>query len=227
MRTYLDPTAPIAANALLTDDPKAAMDLAVALTDSPRMSNLAHGLWGYHGTTPEGLELTIQALGIGGASASAVVSDLARLGVERAIRIGSCIAIGAGYLPGSVLVAGEIEAADGAGRALFANGRVEPDQALTSALLHATGAAAVAPVRSVDLYPKAAETHEGAGVLDLSSASVVATGARDGVACACALVVSEAADGLTLGRKEREESLLGLGAQAGNALAAMPQASGF
>ena len=51
MRTYLDPTAPIAPDALLVDDPKTAMDLAVAITESPRMSNLAHGLWGYHGTT--------------------------------------------------------------------------------------------------------------------------------------------------------------------------------
>ena len=30
MRTYLDPTAPIAPDALLVDDPKTAMDLAVA-----------------------------------------------------------------------------------------------------------------------------------------------------------------------------------------------------
>ena len=95
MRTYLDPTAPIAPDALLADDPKVAMDLAVAICESPRMSNLAHGLWGYHGTTRDGTELTIQSLGIGGPSAAAVMADLARLGVSRAIRIGSCIALDA------------------------------------------------------------------------------------------------------------------------------------
>src|SRR5690349_11269946 len=54
------------------------------------MSNHARGLWGYTGVTDAGKELTIQSTGMGGPSASVVLSDLAELGVRRAIRIGTC-----------------------------------------------------------------------------------------------------------------------------------------
>ena len=40
-------TAPVAADALLPGDPGHALTLAQALLDEPRMSNHAHGLWGY------------------------------------------------------------------------------------------------------------------------------------------------------------------------------------
>ena len=118
MHPYLHPTAPIAPRAILTDDPKAAMELASALCDSPRMSNLAHGLWGYGGTTPGGLELTVQSLGIGGPSASAVVFELAGLGVRIAVRVGPCLAIDPSLELGAVVVPAEILPRDGVATAL-------------------------------------------------------------------------------------------------------------
>ena len=66
-------------------------------------------------------EVTIQALGIGGPSAAAVVSELAGLGVKRAIRIGSCIALDPALEPGAIVVGAEIEARDGVGMALSAS----------------------------------------------------------------------------------------------------------
>src|SRR6476619_3626884 len=90
MPSRLRPTAPNAPDAILVGDPGRALLLAQELLDQPRMSNHARGLWGYSGQTPEGLELTIQATGMGGPSAAIVLGDLAKLGVTRVIRVGTC-----------------------------------------------------------------------------------------------------------------------------------------
>lgn len=226
MRTYLDPTAPISPSALVTDDPKIAMDLAVAITDSPRMSNLSHGLWGYHGTTADGTELTVQSLGIGGPSAAAVMSDLADLGVRRAIRIGSCIALRDGLRTGSTIVPTGFEAVDGAGTALAAGGDLRPDATLTDALAHATGAEAGGVVRSTDVVDRQDAEVGKAAALDLSSAAFAAVCAMKGISYGCALVIAEPAGGAALGLDALEEALIGLGTRAAGALSAVPQASG-
>ena len=83
LAAYLRPTAPIAAAALLPDDPGLALALAQATLDKPLMSNHHHGLWGYHGRDAGGRELTVQATGIGAPSAAAVLRELVGLGVTR------------------------------------------------------------------------------------------------------------------------------------------------
>ena len=98
MPSRLRPTAPIAADAILVGDPGRALLLAQELLEQPKMSNHARGLWGYSGRTPAGGELTIQSTGIGGPSAALVLADLAELGVRRAVRVGTCVAAGAGGL---------------------------------------------------------------------------------------------------------------------------------
>jgi purine-nucleoside phosphorylase len=226
MRTYLDPTAPIAPDALLVDDPKIAMDLAVATCESPRMSNLAHGLWGYHGAPRDGAELTIQSLGIGGPSTAVVMADLAALGVQRAIRIGFCIAQDDGLERGSSLVATQFVAGDGAGTSLSGGKALEPDSTLTDALIHATGAASTGAVQSVDVLGAAAESGGGVVAVDLSSAAFAAVAVRDGISCACGLVVAGHRDGSALDREALDEALIGLGVRAAAALSAVPQASG-
>lgn len=75
---------------LAPGDPARALRLASALLDKPLMLNHARGLWGYSGTTEDGVPLTIQSTGLGGPSAAAVVDDLALLGARRIIRVGSC-----------------------------------------------------------------------------------------------------------------------------------------
>lgn len=224
MRTYLDPTAPIAPDAILTDDPKVAMDLAVAICELPRMSNLAHGLWGYYGTTREGAAVTVQSLGIGGPSAAAVMADLADLGVARAIRIGSCISLEAVLEPGSSFVATGFEPRDGAGVALSEGQLLEPDPVLTQALHDATGAQSSGMVRSTDIVSPNAYGG-GASVLDLSSAAFAASCTRAGISYACALVVAKDADGSALEREALDDAVIGLGRRAAAVLGGVPQAS--
>ncbi len=76
------------------------MALAQVLTEQPKMANHARGLWGYSGITAAGRGLTVQATGMGGPSAALVLSDLAELGVERAVRVGTCAAIESSFRPG-------------------------------------------------------------------------------------------------------------------------------
>jgi len=225
VRTYLDPTAPIAADAIVVDDPKLAMDLAVAVCESPRMSNLVHGLWGYHGTTGDGDELTVQSLGIGGPSAAAVMADLARFGVARAVRIGSCIALEAALEAGSALVATSFEPADGAGTVLAEGRLLTPDPELTDALADATGVEARGALRSADIIGEDAGAADGAAALDMASAAFAAASARGGVACAEAVVVCRSASGLELGLDELHGAMIGLGKRAAAALGAVAQAS--
>src|ERR1700759_3579540 len=80
----LRPTAEIHSEAILVGDPGRAMALAQVLTEQPKMSNHARGLWGYSGTTAEGHDLTVQATGMGCPSAALVLSALAALGGRRA-----------------------------------------------------------------------------------------------------------------------------------------------
>ena len=93
---HLHPTAPLAERVLLPGDPGRALALAQALLVEPRMFNHNRGLWGYTGAAPDGEPLTIQSTGIGGPSAAIVLSELIALGVQRAIRVGTCGALPTG-----------------------------------------------------------------------------------------------------------------------------------
>src|ERR1700743_367587 len=103
----LRPTAEIHSEAILVGDPGRAMALAQVLTEGPKMANHARGLWGYSGWTSEGRGLTIQATGMGGPSAALVLSDLAELGVRRAVRVGTCAALDPGLRPADLLLVRE------------------------------------------------------------------------------------------------------------------------
>jgi uridine phosphorylase len=190
MNSYLRPTAPIAADALLPSDPGVAMRLAQALTESPLMANHHHGLWGYSGRTADGRELTIQSTGIGGPSAVAVLAELAAHGVRRAIRLGPATALEPG---GGVVVAGSALAGDGASRAHGADGVVAPDPALTEALAAATGRRpAVVASGDLAVAPGSAQAEAlreaGAVAADLETAALLAAGPPAGVAVAAAIV---------------------------------------
>ena len=95
MPFYLRPSAPTAADALICGDPARALAIAQHVMVQPRMSNHNRGLWGYYGETPGGLPLTVQATGIGGPSAVAVLREAIELGVRRVIRVGTCAATAA------------------------------------------------------------------------------------------------------------------------------------
>src|SRR4051812_9642976 len=160
MPRRLRPPAEIHPDAILVGDPGRAMALAQVLTEQPKMADHARGLWGYSGTTAAGLGLTVQATGMGGPSAALVLSDLAELGVKRAVRVGTCAAIDPTFRPGDLVWvrAARPWTADRPGAGLPAL----PDEALAERLRQALGEDAKAGrVASVDfLHPSPDPAHE-------------------------------------------------------------------
>jgi uridine phosphorylase len=219
MPARLRPTAPIAAAAVLVGDPGRALMLAQELLEQPKMSNHARGLWGYSGRTPAGNELTIQATGIGGPSAALVLTDLAELGVRRAVRIGTCTALSAELASGSLL---DVEEAHSWGGPGGGQGTVvRPDSELAGRLGVALGAAGQAGiVASLDvLHAGGAPAPVGAGdAADMQTAALLGKGGELGLAIAAVLIVTEGAGGERLGEDAEVEAAKRAGAAAAAAL---------
>jgi len=194
MPRRLRPTAPTAPDALLVGDPGRALLLAQELLEQPKMSNHARGLWGYHGSTPAGRALTIQATGIGGPSAAMVLGDLAELGVKRAVRVGTCVSFGGDCKAGNLLVVGEAIAAGGSGAAvgIEAGEAVRPDRELSDRLLSELDEVRTAStIVSVDTDPADAPPQPGAAAADMQTAPLLAKARSLGVKVAAVLIVSE------------------------------------
>ena len=200
------------------------MDLATALMAKPVMSNLSRGLWGYHGRTAAGIDLTVQSTGIGGPSAAVVLAELADLGVRRAIRIGTCAALDPALGCGETVVVDAALPGDGVGSALASGDRLRPDGPLLGALAAAAGGR-LALVASTDLHYDRGSARRrgwrgsGAAAVDLSAAALLAVGRRSGVAVACALVVAESAAGERLEDAALDAAALALGRRAATAFA--------
>jgi uridine phosphorylase len=205
MPARLRPTAPIAAEAILVGDPGRALMLAQELLEEPKMSNHARGLWGYTGVTGAGRELTIQATGMGGPSASVVLADLAELGVRRAVRIGTCASLGALEL-GELVVVGQPYQARGAFASPEAAKAPRPDADLSAALRGRLPEARAASVLSLDnLYrPERDLPSALAEVADMQTAALMAAAEELGVAAAAVLVITEKSDAGQLRDEELE-----------------------
>jgi uridine phosphorylase len=224
--TVLRPTAPIAADVVLPGDPGRALALAQELLVAPKMSNHAHGLWGYSGETAEGGALTIQSTGVGAPSAALVLGDLAEAGATRAVRVGTCVSLGDELDLHSTLLCERALAVDGTSRALGADAAVEPDAGLTEALAALPGAPAVrrtvvtADVIHGEAGGVPADLRErwragGAVAAEMQVAALFAAGSRRGVKVAALLIVADGADG-----REGDSSSLEEAASAAGALAA-------
>ena len=225
MPARLRPTAPIAADAVLVGDPGRALLLAQALLEDPKMSNHARGLWGYSGQTPAGRELSIQATGMGGPSAALVLADLAELGVRRAIRVGTCVAIEPEPEPGDLLAVSEAHAWAGGG----AGAAVLPDAGLTARLREELGQAArPAIVASLDALhrgggasgggAKQAPYAERVDAADMQTATLFSVATDLGLAIAAVLIVAESAHGEQAGDEQIEAAAKSAGAAASAAL---------
>jgi uridine phosphorylase len=196
----LRPTAPIAADALLPGDPARALHLAQELLVKPKMSNHAHGLWGYGGQTEDGDELTIQSTGVGGPSAAMVLARLAELGVRRAVQLGTCRAVAEDLELGDQLVVIEALGADGVSRELSGSAALAPDAELGAAIEKAAEAAGLRTVKvastdllgSLDGRPAREWEQRGAAAIEMAAAALFAAGPRCGVAVASLMVVSDA-----------------------------------
>ena len=215
---HLNPQAELAERVLLPGDPRRALLVAQELLESPRMFNTRRGLWGYTGRAPDGGLVTVQATGMGGPSAAIVASELIGLGATTLVRIGTC---GAYALElGAVAVVREAIAADGASRALGADGRVAADAALTS-LVDRSLPRVVA--LSTDLfYDSRGPVPPEAQVVEMEAAALFALAARHGVRAACILAVTDQLAGGRVRIDDEELERLGvrLGEVALEALAA-------
>lgn len=208
MPRRLRPTAPTAAAALLVGDPGRALLLAQELLDEPKMSNHARGLWGYGGLTAGGEALTIQSTGMGGPSAAVVLTDLAKLGVRRAVRVGTCAATTDDVEVGDLLVVDSARA-EGTGAASFGLAAGEaslPDPELHDRLRRelATTAtsAAIASFDTIGGSPAA-----GTDILaaDMQTATVFACGRALEVEVAAVLIVETGAAGIRIDDDETAE----------------------
>jgi uridine phosphorylase len=201
---HLRPAAPLAERVLLPGDPHRALTVAQALLDTPRMFNHSRGLWGYSGTGRDGEPLTIQATGMGGPSAAIVVEELIDLGARTLLRIGTCGALREGFELGELVTAATVIGADGTSAALGAARRLTPDGNLTAALCG--GGARPVTVLTTDLFydPRSEAPTEwladGADVIEMEAATLLAVADRRGVAAAVVLGVT---DLLAAGKRER------------------------
>ncbi len=206
MPFYLRPSAPTAVDAVICGDPARALAIAQHVMVQPRMSNHNRGLWGYYGETPAGIPLTVQATGIGGPSAVAVLAEAIGLGVRRVIRIGTCAGAGGAAALGSAVVLEAAIAADGTSGALgVTDGEVlQTDPAMTASLAAAVGVSPTT-LTSSDLIDAAGP----AGLRDLQTAAVLSLCRLETVAAAAALVV-RSVDGRRLHDDPLDAALLRL-----------------
>jgi uridine phosphorylase len=222
---HLRPAADLAGRVLLPGDPHRALHVAQALLEKPLMFNHQRGLWGYSGTARDGEPLTVQSTGMGGPSAAIVAEELIGLGAETLIRIGTCGALIDELELGTLLPVGAALAADGASRALGADGSVPADEALAAALSQATEHPPVTCVSTDLFYDQREELPEiwlgaGATVVEMEAAAVMQVARNHGVPAACLLAVTDQlADGRVRADFEQVEEMgLALGETAWSAL---------
>jgi len=196
---HVHPTAPLAPRALLTGDPGRALTLAQLLISEPKMFNHNRGLWGYSGPASDGELLTIMSHGIGGPSAAIVLEELCDLGLERAVRIGSCGALSPELKLGDLVCASEVIGADGTSKALLGESELTPDRQLTALLTETADHAG--PVVSADLFYERGEQRveswkeRGAIAVEMEAAALLAVAQLRSVPIAVMLIVSDSSAG--------------------------------
>lgn len=161
------------------------------------MSNHARGLWGYSGRTASGLELTIQATGMGGPSAAIVLADLAKLGVRRAVRVGTCTGVAGLAELGELLLPTEAVAAVGSAASFghTPGTAVSPDPQLYGLLAdELAGEAKAAPVASLDTLHGDPASGPAVAAADMQTVAVFSRGADLDMAIAAVLVVERVGD---------------------------------
>jgi uridine phosphorylase len=144
-----------------------------------------------------------------------VIGDLAEHGVNRMVRLGTCLAIEDSLEAGGLILVERAVAGDGASRALSDNADfVRPDSRLLTAF---DGLGREAVISSHDLvarYEPEGSTRSGPGpavARDLQTAATLAMCRRLEIPAAALLIVAEDRAGRRLGEEELWEMFRGLG----------------
>ena len=133
---------------------------------------------------------------MGGPSAAIVISELADLGAELLLRVGTCGALDPSLALGDRVIASEALAADGTSRALGASERAMASRQLTAAL-QAVDEAHTGLVASTDLFyddrrePELQWVAQGALAVEMEAATLFALAAKRGIQAAALLIVSD------------------------------------
>ena len=163
------------------------------------MFNHNRGLWGYTGIASDGEPLTIMAHGMGAPSAVIVLEELCDLGLEVAVRVGSCGAVADGIAPGEILNAGSALALDGVSRDLGFDGVAEPDGELRELL--GEGCDRTGLFVTADLFYEHGEDRigqwrrDGAIAVEMEAAALFNVASLRGIRIGCACMVTDGSPG--------------------------------
>lgn len=207
MRTiHLSPQADFHPRVLLPGDPARALAIAQDQLDNPRMFNHRRGLWGYSGTAADGNGLLIQSTGMGGPSAAIICEELAELGAEVMIRVGTCGAFAGGLKLGDLIVVSEAHAFDGTSRAIGGQQSYAANpgllEHLEQAARHDGGpfTARLVPIASSDVfYDRRPDMFDqfadsGAHAVEMETATILAVAQSHAIKAACLLGVTDILD---------------------------------
>ncbi len=202
---------------LLPGDPLRARWVAERFLDDVRQVNGERGLLGYTGTF-EGNPVSVQATGMGCPSAAIVVEELAALGAERLLRIGTCGALAPELALGDLVLALAAVPADGTSRHYTAGEPHAPtaDWELLHGAVHAAKGLGlelrVGPIASSDTFydpdPDRHRRWAARGVLavEMEAATIFTVAALRGLRAGCLLAVSDLVGG-TEGERISDEAL--------------------
>lgn len=205
---HLNPAAEFQPRVLLPGDPARAMSIATAQLTQPRMFNHRRGLWGYSGETEAGVGFLVQSTGMGGPSAAIVCEELADLGAEVLVRVGTCGAIHPDVKLGDLIVVTGAIGDDGSSQALGVGtslgvaGVIDADAELVRLLSEAADASShkfhAGAIGTVDLFydPSAEHRHQKlieqrALAIEMEAAAIFAVATRREIPCACLLAVTD------------------------------------
>jgi uridine phosphorylase len=149
--------------------------------------------------TQAGERLTIQATGMGGPSAAIVLADLAELGVRRAVRVGSCVAVDPAWEPGQLLLVSKALAAERASL---------PDPDLSGGLKRELGGAVrTSAIASLDRpLSESVKTPAQISAADMQTATVLSLAQTLGIAAASVLIIEESASGEQIDERAFEQA---------------------
>ncbi|MHB1536528.1 MAG: phosphorylase family protein [Acidimicrobiales bacterium] len=202
---------------LVAGDPGRISRLA-GMLDAARLVTQHRGLVGYTGTY-RGVDVSLQAVGMGCPSMAMIGQELIEYGVRQMVRIGTCSSFATSVRNGHLVVVTGSAAGDGTTRSLAGTSPVAavPDFELTSALVRAAQRSSspfhVGPVVTVDVEPHLSATatgdwrRQGLLAVEMEAAAMFSLALRASavsqqVRAACILTVSDGLDGHPDGPQE-------------------------